>query len=156
MQPGADFHGADLTNADLESGDFVGADFSDAILVGAYANNAQFEDINIENSDCKCLHALRGSLVPHVLCARMSAFHEWVASVASAHVCLACSHQKRPLSVPARIARCLCTLVHFVFEPGAVPHCSRGSASACMCQTALAEGTAHVCVKQHLLRGLRC
>mmetsp|Transcript_35320 Transcript_35320/g.89412 ORF Transcript_35320/g.89412 Transcript_35320/m.89412 type:complete len:202 (-) Transcript_35320:340-945(-) len=49
---GANFSGADLTNADLESADFEGADFTDAILVGAYVNNAQFQNVkSIKNTD---------------------------------------------------------------------------------------------------------
>lgn len=48
---GANFTGANLANADIESGKFAKADFTNAVLSGAFANNAQLEGIKIDNSD---------------------------------------------------------------------------------------------------------
>ncbi len=39
---GAIFRGANLRNADLESGNYEMADFGDAVMEGAFVNNAQF------------------------------------------------------------------------------------------------------------------
>ncbi|KAF6262478.1 hypothetical protein COO60DRAFT_1496233, partial [Scenedesmus sp. NREL 46B-D3] len=47
----ANFTGANMTLADLESGNFEDADFTNAVLAGAFVNNAQFKGVNITNTD---------------------------------------------------------------------------------------------------------
>ncbi|GIL82790.1 hypothetical protein Vretimale_8346 [Volvox reticuliferus] len=45
------FRGANLRNADLESGNYEDADFTNAVLEGAFVNNAQFIKVTITGSD---------------------------------------------------------------------------------------------------------
>lgn len=43
LAEGANFSGANMTLADLESGNFEDADFTNAVLAGAFVNNAQLK-----------------------------------------------------------------------------------------------------------------
>ncbi|GIL55050.1 hypothetical protein Vafri_10692 [Volvox africanus] len=51
LSEGAIFRGANLRNADLESGNYEDADFTNAVLEGAFVNNAQFIKVTITGSD---------------------------------------------------------------------------------------------------------
>lgn len=47
----ATFVGANMTLSDLESGNFEEADLTNAVLSGAFVNNAQFKNTVITNTD---------------------------------------------------------------------------------------------------------
>jgi uncharacterized protein YjbI with pentapeptide repeats len=54
----ANFTGANMTLADLESGNFEDADFTNAVLAGAFVNNAQFKvrvQLNPRHAGLLCL-----------------------------------------------------------------------------------------------------